>query len=199
MAEIVVEDGVETLADIIREGLDLLFIGYNPSIPAMQRRHYYGNPRNRFWEDLYEAGLLPGVFRESGEDVRVLEFGIGLTDVVKRPSPNIDSLTTADFKAGFLRLDGLLLQYRPRIACFVGKGLGEMYRKWAPPPPDGVLVTAVPSTSGRNNGIRAERLAAFRALARLVEGPAGQGIQTFHDIERQKGSRLPDRGEQAGE
>lgn len=170
MARIVTEGGFETLADIVREGLDVLFVGYNPSIPAMQRRHYYGNPRNRFWEDLHEAGLLPGVFRGAGEDVRVLDFGIGITDVVKRPSPNIDSLTTADFKAGFVRLDALLRRYEPRIACFVGKGLGDMHRKWAPPPPAGVRIAMVPSTSGRNNGIRAERLEAFKDLKRLVDG-----------------------------
>ncbi len=169
MAEIITESGFETLADIVREGLDVLFVGYNPSIPAMKLRHYYGNPRNRFWEDLHEAGFLPAPFRVPGEDVRILDFGIGLTDVVKRPSPNIDTLTMAEIKAGFVRLDGLLCRYRPRIACFVGKGLGEMHRKWAPPAPDGVRMEWVPSTSGRNNGIRAQRLEAFRTLKDLVD------------------------------
>jgi len=169
MGQIISLGGYETLADIIRADLDLLFVGYNPSIPAIQRRHYYGNPRNRFWEDLHEAGFVPEVFRGTDADLRILEFGLGLTDVVKRPSPNIDDLTRDDFVAGFARLDALVRAYRPRIVCFVGKGLSDLHRKLAPAPPQGIRFERVPSTSPRNNGQRAQRLEAFRQLKRLLD------------------------------
>lgn len=167
MAERVVIDGVETLADILADDLDVLFVGYNPNPYAVAHGHYYARKANRFWEDLHEAGLLPAVLREPGSDVGMLRHGLGLTDVIKRPTPNIDGLTREEFERGFARLDGLIARHRPRVVCFNGLGLLERYaRRQAPAGP---IVRAVPSTSPRNNGMRAERLAAFRALKALVD------------------------------
>ena len=104
MAHRITIDGVETLEDLIGPGLDVLFVGYNPNPLAVEAGHYYARKANRFWEDLHEAGFVPAVFRGPGEDRRILEFGVGLTDVIKRPTPTIDGLTAADFRAGFDRL-----------------------------------------------------------------------------------------------
>lgn len=163
MAErILLEGGVPTLADIVAPGLDVLFVGYNPNPLAVEAGHYYFRKANRFWEDLHEAGFVPRVLREPGADVEILAHGVGLTDVVKRPTPNIDGLKEADFRAGFERLDALVRLYRPRFVCFNGLGLMARHLKRQAPAP--ALYRAVPSTSPRNNGRRAERLAAFKAL-----------------------------------
>ena len=172
MAERITLDGFLTLEDLLAEGLDVLFVGYNPNPYAVEHGHYYARRANRFWEDLHAAGLVPRVLRGPGEDREILAHGLGLTDVIKRPTPNIDGLGADEFKRGFARQDGLLERYRPRIVCFNGLGLLERYRKWGTPPA-GVAVRAVPSTSPRNNGLRSERLAAFSALKREVDALRG--------------------------
>lgn len=169
MAERIWLDGVLTLEDLIQEDLDVLFVGYNPNPLAVEAGHYYYRKANRFWEDLHAAGLVPRVLRGPGEDRELLRYGLGVTDAIKRPTPTIDGLTAEDFRAGFRRLDGLLARYRPRIVCFNGLGLHERYAKWGAPPA-GIRIHAVPSTSPRNNGLRAQRLEAFRQLKAMVEG-----------------------------
>jgi len=172
MAERITLDGVETLEDLLAEGLDVLFVGYNPNPYAVSHGHYYARRANRFWEDLHEAGFVPRVLRGPGEDREILAHGLGLTDVIKRPTPTIDGLGSEEFKRGFARLDGVIARYRPRVVCFNGLGLRERYQRWGQPP-EGILIRAVPSTSPRNNGLRAERLQAFIALKREVDALRG--------------------------
>lgn len=174
MARLITLDGMLTLEDLIEEGLDVLFVGYNPNPYAVEHGHYYARKANRFWEDLHEAGFVPRVLRGEHEDREILRHGLGLTDVIKRPSRNIDDLTAEEFRQGFERLDSLLKRYRPRIMCFNGLGLLERYRRRGVAP-EQLIVRAVPSTSPRNNGLRAERLEAFRSLKLLVDGSPSTG------------------------
>lgn len=167
MARRVWLDGVLTLEDLIQEDLNVLFVGYNPHPYAVEQGHYYARRANRFWEDLYEAGLVPRLLRGPDEDRELLRFGMGVTDLIKRPTKGIDELTAADFAAGFERLAGLLERYQPRIVCFNGLGLLERFDKRGRAPAS-VQVAVVPSTSPRNNGLRQERLAAFKDLHRQV-------------------------------
>ena len=37
-----------TLPDHLREGLEILFVGLNPSEYSAEVGHYFANPRNRF-------------------------------------------------------------------------------------------------------------------------------------------------------
>ncbi len=168
MAHLIRLDGLDTLDDILAEDLDVLFCGYNPASYAVAHGHYYARKANRFWEDLHEAGFTPRPLRGPGEDLLLPTFGLGLTDLVKRPSPNIDALSEADYRLGAERLDALLARYRPRILCFNGLGLLPRYRRYGSPPA-GLEVLCVPSTSPRNQRLRAERLAAFQALKARVD------------------------------
>lgn len=53
-------------------------------------------------------------------DTLLPRFGIGFTDVVKRPSARAAEVTPAEFAAGVEVLLTKLRRYRPRIACFHG-------------------------------------------------------------------------------
>jgi TDG/mug DNA glycosylase family protein len=97
-----------------------LFIGINPGFISAEAGHYYANPRNAFWRLLHESGLTP-VLLTPEEDARMLDFGYGLTDIVKRPSRGVGDLKPADFVAGRQRLVRLVRRFRPRAACFNGK------------------------------------------------------------------------------
>ena len=62
-------------------------------------------------------------------DARLLEHGIGLTDVVKRPTPQGSGLKAADFRRWAPVLKQKLLEYGPGIVCFHGvTGYGQYLR-----------------------------------------------------------------------
>ena len=96
---------METLPDHLQPGLDIVLVGLNPSIPSAQTGRYFANPRNRFWRAFNAAGLTPEALGPE-TDHRMLEFGIGMTDVVKRPTAGVSDLKAADFREGASDLQG---------------------------------------------------------------------------------------------
>lgn len=168
MAKRIWLDGCETLDDILDSDLRVLFVGYNPSLYAVEQGHYYARRANRFWEDLYAVGFVDRLLREPGDDESLLRYGLGLTDVVKRPSANIDDISEEEFRQGFERLNGLIESYRPRIVCFNGLGLGKRFSKQGELPP-GTRSCSLPSSSPRNRGMRERRLLELQELKRLVD------------------------------
>ena len=121
---------METLPDYLRPGLDIVLVGLNPSIPSAQTGRYFANPRNRFWRAFNAAGLVPEPLGPE-TDFRMIEFGIGMTDVVKRPTPGAGGLTAADFRAGAAELRVRLLAAAPRIVSFHGVMAASQYRRHA--------------------------------------------------------------------
>ena len=118
-----------TLPDYLREGLDIVLIGLNPSAYSARVGHYFANPRNRFWAALNRSGLV-GRELSPEQDASLLDYGIGCTDVVKRPTPQASGLSAADFRQGVPVLQVKLAKYRPRIACFHGVTAYKAYLKY---------------------------------------------------------------------
>ena len=121
---------METLPDYLRPGLDIVLVGLNPSIPSAQTGRYFANPRNRFWRAFNAAGLVPETLGPE-TDHRMLEYGIGMTDVVKRPTPGAGGLTASDFREGAAALRERLLAASPRIVSFHGVMAASQYRRHA--------------------------------------------------------------------
>ena len=117
---------MHTLPDYLQPGLRLVFVGFNPSMRSAAVGHYYAGPGNLFWPLLYESGLLPTPLTYA-EDARILEFGIGLTDLVKRPTPSSADLSPGEARAGVPQLHTKLVTYAPRVVCFNGKGVYAWY------------------------------------------------------------------------
>src|SRR5689334_6845775 len=116
-----------TLPDHLRRGLDLVFIGINPGSFSVERGHYFARTTSRFWPAFSKSKLsepIRGalhVDRLTPEyDEQLIHFGIGLTDVIKRPSPNASELKPAEFKMWVPRLVEKLEYFAPRVACFHG-------------------------------------------------------------------------------
>src|SRR6201998_1695507 len=116
-----------TLPDYLQPGLDLVFVGINPGLYSVQRGHYFARLTSRFWPAFSASKLSERVRRALGTDTLRAEhdaelphFGIGFTDVVKRPSANAADLNAGDFKKWVPRLLEKLQRYRPRVACFHG-------------------------------------------------------------------------------
>jgi TDG/mug DNA glycosylase family protein len=94
----------ETLPDLLRPGLRLVFVGINPSVYSVQRGHYFARSTSRFWPAFSRSRLSREARQALGRDVlgpeddsKLLDFGIGFTDVVKVPSSNASSIKAADY------------------------------------------------------------------------------------------------------
>ena len=169
------------LPDIIAPGLAVLFVGFNPSVYAALRGHYYARPGNRFYHLLALAGLTPRRYAPE-EDCALLDLGIGITDLCPIPTPGVADVPRALAEAGRAALTAKIERYRPAIVCFNGRATYERYFGRPPagwgPQVDTIgasRVFLVPSTSGRANGVGAEREAAFVALGKLVRASRESG------------------------
>lgn len=175
------------LTDIIEPGVRVLFVGINPGVRSAQTGHHFAGPSNRFWKLLWESRLVPEPLAYT-DDRRLPEFGLGITNLVARPSPGIDTLKRAEYVAGWEALERKIDRFRPRVVALVGvtlwrailpllpmedaerKRLGKME---CPGPQrteiHGAQVFVLPNPSGRNaNYSYAEMLAAFRGLRKGI-------------------------------
>jgi double-stranded uracil-DNA glycosylase len=112
--------------DHIKENLKILFVGFNPSIRSSETGHHFANPNNRFWRILHDAGLTPRKF-EAAEDAKLLDLGMGITNIVARPTKAADEITKEEYKEGKEILRNKIELLKPRIVCFVGKGVYQEY------------------------------------------------------------------------
>jgi double-stranded uracil-DNA glycosylase len=118
---------IETLPDLLRDGLDIVFVGINPGLYSAQRGHYFARRTNRFWPALSRSTLSAAARLGLGvtellpeHDRRMPDYGIGFTDVVKRPTGNAAELAKSEFADSVPLLLAKLVAHRPRIACFHG-------------------------------------------------------------------------------
>ncbi len=172
---------LRALPDYLVPGLNLVFVGANPGITSAERGHYYAHPQNGFWKLLNASGLVPEPLGPD-DDARVNDFGIGLTDLVERPTSGINDLSQRERRAGAPVLLEKLEACQPRVVCFNGK---EVYRGYSGQPCElgqqddrvaGARVFVVPSTSPRNaRWSFDEKLDYFRQLERLVERERRRG------------------------
>ena len=125
---------MRTLPDLLTPGLQLVFVGLNPSEYSAREGHYFANPRNRFWTAFNRSSLLPPVLgREctASDDALLLDHGIGFTDVVKRPTPQGSGLRAADYRQWAPVLREKLLRYEPALVCFHGLMAYKAYLQYA--------------------------------------------------------------------
>ncbi len=110
---------LKTLPDYLRKNLEVVLVGLNPGLYSAQIGRYFARKQNRFWTALSASGLVPEPVGP-GDEKRLLDWGIGLTDVVKRPTGGIHELSTDEFRVGAQQLRKKILRYKPRIVCFNG-------------------------------------------------------------------------------
>lgn len=153
----------------------MVLVGANPGDRSARAGHYYAGRGNQFWPILYESGVIPEPLNYE-DDRRLVEFGIGMTDLVKRPTRGIEEIGREEFAEGRVLLAQKLEELRPRVIAFNGK---MVYEKFSGRPckfglqPErlyGAHVFVLPSTSGQNAGTsRAVKKRYFRQLAELLE------------------------------
>ncbi len=121
---------MNTLPDYLKEDLDIVLVGLNPSQVSVERGHYFANPRNRFWRAFNESGLVDAPVAME-EDHVLPDFGIGFTDLVKRPSRQASALRAKDYREGAPVLKEKLLKWQPVVVCFQGLTVYANYMRYA--------------------------------------------------------------------
>jgi TDG/mug DNA glycosylase family protein len=170
------------LRDRIEPGVTALFVGINPGIRSEAIGHHFAGFSNRFWKLLYESRLVPEPLGTE-DDYRLPEWGFGITNLVARATPGMDSLKPAEFVAGARILRRKVRRFRPRIIVLIGVTLFRSLFDRASPVPvrlglqserlEGAHVFVLPNPSGRNaNFSYPEMLAAFRRLRRVLRSTA---------------------------
>jgi TDG/mug DNA glycosylase family protein len=165
------------LRDRIRPGVRVLFVGINPGVRSALTGHHFAGFSNRFWKLLYESGLAAEPIGFADDD-RLPGWGYGITNIVPRATPGIDTLSREEFVEGRARLLRKVRRYRPAIVALVGitvyRALFPEHRGSVPlglrPERLGTArIFVLPNTSGRNaNFTYCEMLDTFRALARTA-------------------------------
>jgi TDG/mug DNA glycosylase family protein len=168
---------MKTLPDYLRKGMKLVIVGCNPTESSVRAGHYYAGRNNEFWPTLFESGVVPEPF-DYPDDRRIIEFGIGLTDLVKRPTKLVEELKREDFAEGRIVLSQKLEEYAPRVVAFNGKMTYEQFSQrkckfgLQKELLYGARIFVLPATGAATGRGKADRLKYFRGLARLVEQSA---------------------------
>jgi TDG/mug DNA glycosylase family protein len=154
-------------------GLRLVICGSAAGTRSAELGAYYAGPGNQFWGMLHRVGLTPRQLPPA-EFRGVADYGIGLTDIVKKSFGADSSLRPGDFDRDGLRRR--IETYQPGVLAFNGKRAaaaffgGSVAYGYQPGRDIGVTrIYVAPSTSGAARGFWDE------SLWRLVAEAANQG------------------------
>lgn len=173
------------LRDRIRPGVRVLFVGINPGVCSALTGHHFAGFSNRFWKLLFDSGLVPEPITHQ-DDVRLPDWGFGITNIVPRATPGIDTLKPTEYAEGRVRLRAKIRRYRPAVVALVGVTVframfperkGPVALGLQPETIGASEVFVLPNPSGRNaNFSYAEMLDAFRTLRRYLGRAAARTL-----------------------
>ena len=183
---------MNTLPDSVRAGLRAIAVGINPSLPSVRAGFCFANPRNRFWPALNASRLVDAPLEPGADAVAVLveRYGIGFTDIVKRPTAGSAELRAGEFREGAARLEAMVLELDPGVVWFQGAQAWRAFARhagrriagrvdWGPQPGTigraRIFVTPNPSPANAAYGLPA-LVRWFDALSEFLP-PAGPPIQ----------------------
>jgi TDG/mug DNA glycosylase family protein len=165
----------KSIPDVIAPGLDVLFVGINPSLWSGAVGLHFARPGNRFWRALHEAGFTDRLLSPQ-EGRELLRRRLGVTNLVNRATASADEIDLVEYNRGARRIEAKVRRYRPKVVAFVGMGAYRM--AFARPRARGGLqeerlagaaIWVLPNPSGRTAGYQMPALArAFRELRRSL-------------------------------
>lgn len=171
------------LPDVLGEGLSVVFVGINPGRTSAAAGHSFSTPGNRFWPALHRSGFTPRQLRAEEERL-LLDWGLGITSIVRRPTTRAAELSRAELVAGGLDLAERIRAIRPRWLAMLGvtgyrAAFGAPRAQLGPQPEElgGARVWIVPNPSGLNAHFPPPALAIEFAKMRAAAGvPDRSGI-----------------------
>ena len=110
---------LRTLDDVIAPGLKVLFVGINPGLWSGAMGFHFARPGNRFWKAIHMAGLTPLLLTPDRQR-DLLEYGIGITNLVNRTTAVASELTDDELRSGARALEAKIRLFQPRKTAFLG-------------------------------------------------------------------------------
>jgi len=173
-----------SIPDLVRPGLDILFVGINPGLYSGATGLHFARPGNRFWPAIHAAGLTPRLLSPDEGDV-LLDLGIGITNLVNRTTATAAELDDAELRAGADRLGETVRRATPRVVAILAvdgyrRGFGRPKAAIGrqPEPLAGAELWVLPNPSGLNASYQLPALARLYAELRVTDAPrtvAGPG------------------------
>jgi TDG/mug DNA glycosylase family protein len=140
------------IEDVLQPNLRVVFCGTALGKASAAAKAYYAHPRNLFWATLHNMGLTQADRPLTPQEYRrVLDFGVGLTDLCKFTSGNDSELPAGAFDIAALRAK--IDRYRPAVLAFTSKNAGRAFcgakaeLGWQQAMPFGIRIYILPSTS----------------------------------------------------
>jgi TDG/mug DNA glycosylase family protein len=164
--------------DILAKNLDVIFCGLNPASSASAAGHNFSHGSNRFWLVLHLAGFTNVRLRPQDER-RLLEYGCGITAVVRRPTRRAHEVSSEEFRQARRGFEAKVRQYAPHSIAFLGKRAFSIMTdrpevSWGRQPTEfaGRLSWVLPNPSGLNRSFTVDTLvSAYSELRLALETP----------------------------
>ncbi|SCB38143.1 G/U mismatch-specific DNA glycosylase [Rhizobium hainanense] len=164
------------LAEILAPHLSVVFCGLNPALTAHRDGHNFSNRSNRFWRVLHLAGFTPRLLRAE-EEREMLQYGLGLTSAVSRPTKSASELKKSDYIAAAPVLEEKIRRLAPDNLAFLGKAAYAAISlradiEWGRQPEAfaGASIWVLPNPSGLNRAFDLAKLTEhYRELKLAVE------------------------------
>lgn len=163
------------MPDVVADGLRVLFCGINPGLLTAHTGHHFARPGNRFWPALHASGFTPRQLAPA-EQHKLLDYGLGITNVAPRATAKADELSEEELREGGRALVAKVRRYQPRWLAVAGitayrTAFGERTARIGPQERviGGTRIWALPNPSGLNAHwtphTMAEEFARLRAAA----------------------------------
>jgi TDG/mug DNA glycosylase family protein len=111
--------GVSPIPDVARPGLSVLFCGINPGTRSGELAQHFARPGNRFWKVLYGAGFTDRLLTPA-EQWSLLDFGVGITNLVARTTAAAAELSRDELRAGAVELSAKVAVWQPQCVAVLG-------------------------------------------------------------------------------
>ena len=108
-----------SVPDLVGPGLKVLFCGINPGLRSAELGQHFARPGNRFWKLLALAGFTDRVLLPAEQD-QLVGLGLGITNLVERPSASAAELTAHDLREGGRHLVDKVVADRPAHLAVLG-------------------------------------------------------------------------------
>ena len=99
--------------------LAVLFCGINPGRMSGALGQHFARPGNRFWKVLFAAGFTDRPLTPAEQGL-LLEYRLGVTNLVDRTTASAAEVSGAELAEGALRLSATVGRWRPAWVAVLG-------------------------------------------------------------------------------
>jgi len=117
-------EAVPRLPDVLRDNLDVIFVGTAAGRRSAELGIYYAHSGNYFWRTLWQLGLTPRRFAPR-DFAKLRDVGIGFTDLSKSACGMDHYIAPGEFD--ITAFDAKIRQLQPRAIAFTSKKAASLW------------------------------------------------------------------------